>query len=84
MAKSELEKHAETFEDRTVLDAFLDWLDEEGIWLYESNDPESPHWRQPIRQTRHQLLDEYFGIDPVQLEKERRALIMQVRELGKG
>jgi hypothetical protein len=77
MAKSELVKHAETFEDRVVLGNFLAWLGDEGIRLCEHYDPEVPHLWQPIRQTCPQLLDKYLGIDPVQLEKERRELIKQ-------
>jgi len=80
---SELEKHSQTVEQRKTIEEFLDWLNEGKILLgsyiklYEDSDTEE---MAPILQNRQELLDEYFNIDPVQLEKERRELLEQARK----
>ena len=79
---NELEKHSKTFEQRRIVEEFLDWLNENEILLgeyikpYKAMDIER---LAPILKNRQEFLDEYFDIDPVQLEKERRELLEQAR-----
>lgn len=80
---SELEKHSQTVEQRKTIEVFLDWLNEKEISLgsyvkpFKDSDTER---MAPIPKNRQELLDEYFGIDPVQLDKERRELLEQARK----
>ena len=82
MDMSELEKNSWTFEQRQVIGEFLDWLNENEILLgeyikpYKAMDIER---LAPILKNSQELLDKYFDIDPVQLEKERRELLEQAR-----
>ena len=81
MAKSELEKHSETFDKRVTLTDFLDWFDVRGYFVCYYSDREQELARPiPIPETQGKLLDEYFGIDAAQLEAERRELIRKARE----
>ena len=83
MEMNELEKHSQTFEQRQAIEGFLDWLNEMEILLgeyikpYKAMDIER---MAPILKNRQELLDKYFDIDPVQLEKERRELLEQARK----
>lgn len=80
---SELEKHSQTVEQRKTIEEFLDWLNENKILLggyikpFKDSDTER---MAPILQNRQELLDEYFDIDPVQLDKERRELLNREHE----
>lgn len=80
---SELEKHSKTFEQRRTIGEFLDWCNENKILLggyikpFKDSDTER---MAPILQNRQELLDKYFDIDPVRLEKERRELLEQARK----
>ena len=82
---NELEKHSKTFEQRRIVQEFLDWLNENEILLgeyikpYKAMDVER---LAPILKNSQELLDEYFDIDPVQLEKERRELLDEARRAG--
>jgi len=75
---SELEKNSKTFEQRRIIGEFLDWCNEREISLgsyvkpFKDSDTER---MAPIPKNRQEFLDEYFGIDPVQLDKERRELL---------
>jgi len=79
---NELEKHAWTCEQRGVIEEFLDWLNENEILLgeYIRLSEGCAERLAPILKNRQELLDEFFGIDPVQLEKERRELLEQARK----
>ena len=83
MEMNELEKHSQTFEQRRGIEEFLDWLNENEILLgeyikpYKAMDVER---LAPILSNKQELLDKYFDIDPVQLEKERRELLEQARK----
>lgn len=77
---SELEKNSKTFEQRRTIGEFLDWLNEKEILL--STYIKFKNYAErlaPIPKNRQELLDEYFDIDPVQLDKERRELLEQAR-----
>lgn len=77
---NELEKHSKTFEQRVVVEEFLDWLNEEKVLLGEYVKP-GGHCAErlaPILGNRQELLDRYFGIDPAKLDQERRKLLETV------
>jgi len=80
---NELEKHNKTFEQRKAIEEFLDWLNEGKIMLgsyikpFKDSDTER---LSPILQNRQELLDQYFGVDPVQLDKERKALLKEAEK----
>lgn len=62
-----LEKWAEKLEERDLLDYFLDWLVAHG---------HQPPW---FHSGREAALDAFFEIDRLQLDRERRELLAQVR-----
>lgn len=77
---NELEKHSKTFEERRVIGEFLDWLGEQKIVLSAHIEDQDYLGLAQILQNRQELLDQYFRIDPVQLDKERRALLEQAKK----
>lgn len=80
MNMNELEKYSQVFEQRKTVEEFLDWLNEEEILLCSllREGRVVERWA-PILKNRQELLDKYFDIDPVQLGKERRKLLEQLR-----
>ncbi len=64
-------------EDSQRIGEFLEWLAEQEITLAKWNDNEEELFE--IRQSREQLLANYFEIDLVKAEKERQALLDEVR-----
>jgi hypothetical protein len=84
MEMKELEKHSWSFEQRRVIEEFMDWLNEKKILLGEYVKPfkyMDTERMAPILKNRQELLDEYFDIDPVQLDKERRELLAKARNM---
>lgn len=80
---NELEKHSWSCEQRGVIEEFLDWLNEKEILLSTYIKFKDYAERlAPILENRQELLDEFFDIDSVQLEKERRELLEQARRSG--
>ena len=81
----ELEKNSDTFEQRRTIGEFLDWCNEKEISLgsyihpYKDIDIER---MAPILKNTQELLDEYFGIDPIQLERERREQYYRRKDLS--
>lgn len=79
----QLKRYSDTVEDRQTIDEFLDWCNEREISLgsyvkpFKDSDTER---MAPIPKNQQELLDEYFDIDPAQLDKERRELLEQARK----
>ena len=73
---SELQKNADTFEDRRTIMEFLEFIssDDRAICAVVDEDRFEDRWA-PITENQEHLLDRYFSIDSAKLEKERRALI---------
>lgn len=74
---SQLDKWAEELPTRNVVREFLEWCDEQQIelasWLPGGNR------LRPLTEERERMLDRYFGIDAMQLERERMALLEKHR-----
>jgi hypothetical protein len=67
-----LNKLKEVHEQSQLIGEFLDWLQLEKhvhFVVYENGQPYVPNY------TVDSLLHEYFGIDPAEEEKERRAVL---------
>ncbi len=83
MEQTELDKHAKTHDARWAINEFLEWLSKEGIelskWKNINSGLNGTDRLMVLRKGRHELLDEYFNIDPAKLEKERRALLENAR-----
>lgn len=79
--KSELEKWSDNIEERRIIADFLEWVDGNRYVVAEWYGQEWPKL-QPISHSHHALLDEFYEVDNVQLEKERRALIEEARKLN--
>lgn len=62
-----LDRWAESVDERTKLEDFLDWL------------PNAGHTAPRFHSGREAALDAYFGIDRTQLEAERRILLAACR-----
>lgn len=80
---SELDKWSKVHERARAIQEFLDFLNEKGISLctLENDDeyPDTPRYF-PNLIGREDLIYECYGIDPVQLEQERRSLLKQAVE----
>lgn len=78
---TEAEKFIAAKPKAEVLSEFLDWLDGEGIALAESVPKYAYHsaTHAPISESRESLLCRFFGIDRDELERERRAILEEMR-----
>lgn len=57
---------------------FLEWCQEEGYVLASFDEATGTCW--PIRKRIEQLLADYFEIDLVKVEAERRAMLAEIRD----
>ena len=73
---NELEKWSKVQENVVEIEEFLVWLGEKGIVLCESKEGE--WWPNYFiaRKTFRELLEEFYEIDAVKLDKERRKLLL--------
>lgn len=71
---------SEVSEEMDTIRQFVDWLAEQGIHLAETSVVSGCSY--PVLVTVDYLLNQYYGIDPVALEQERRALLEQARTLS--
>jgi len=65
-----------------AISEFLEWLDTQGIVLARPDmvTKALPRcWHLPITERHESLLERFFGIDPVALENERRAMLADMR-----
>jgi hypothetical protein len=58
---------------------FLDWLEEKGLWL-ANMDVEGPRMS-PYYYKKENILAEFFGIDLKKIEKEKLAMLEELRAL---
>lgn len=81
--KKEVDRWGENFEDRGKIIEFMNFLDEKELKICsyptEPDNVVEGYWL-PINQTYDKLLNEFFDIDEVQLEKERRELLEGLRK----
>lgn len=81
--RKEVDKWSESFEDRRKIIEFMDFLDEKGFKICryptEKDEVMEGYWL-PINQSYDKLLNEFFGIDEVQLGKERREILERLRK----
>lgn len=73
----ELEKMKNAQAESQIIGAFLDSLSEQGISL-ASYDGMDRLW--PVSKSIEQILADYFQIDLVKVEKERRAILEHIRQ----
>lgn len=75
---------SEHYDERMSVNRFIEWLEERGIVLCQRE----PDLRRefdfvPAAKNADRLFMDYIGIDQVELENERRALLDWQRELNK-
>ena len=73
----ELDKMKAVQGDSQVIGAFIDSLSEQGIHLAKYGDGDDM-W--PVSKSIEQILADYFEIDLVKVEKERRAILDHIRK----
>lgn len=73
---------AEVSEEMDTIRQFVDWLAEQGIHLGQVS-PSSGRLYSTSA-TVEVLLYQYYGVDSVKLEQERRMLLTQARALSEG
>lgn len=81
--KKQVDRWSESLNDREKIIGFMHFLDEKGFVICSySNEPDNVIEEQlfPINKSNDQLLNEYFDIDDVQLEKERREILERMRK----
>jgi len=86
----ECDKLNDRHDEWNAIYQFKEWLEEKKIWLAqritkrefygEEYEEEPMDTLVPIPQTIETLLYEYFDVDPVKLEQERRELLSSLRE----
>jgi len=87
MEYPELEKMKKIQDESQSIGQFIDWMEQKKqIWLckYEDSDDKIDPRPMPISQGTQQLLAEYFEIDMVKVEEERRQILEDIRQKNKG
>ena len=77
---SELEKNRITFDARRTIEEFLDFLNTKDIELATWGEVSGVDKLFPIGKNRQELLNIYFNINAIKLERERRELLKKVVE----
>ncbi len=90
MSYPECDKMNERTDEWNAIYPFMEWLQEKKIWLahtitkreYYGKDYEDEPMETmvPISQSLEKLLYEYFDVNPVVLEQERRELLESLKE----
>lgn len=79
----QLDKMVEVKDESQMISNFLDWLDEKEIVLAEWSGSDCDECGDEILihliRTKEQLLANYFNIDLVKAEKERQAILDNIR-----
>lgn len=84
MAKhKELDKMQKVQNQSQTIGEFLGWLSEQKIWLSKYDTDQHYDRLFPLHTGTEQLLADYFEIDLDKAEKERQALLDEVREQNK-
>lgn len=77
----ECEKLGRVHEQIVAITQFMEWLSGKGVILGETKEViEDFAGFYPCRKGIIELLNEYFDIDPKKLEKERRAMLEELRK----
>ena len=76
----ELEKWSKVHENVREIEEFLVWLNEKGIVLCEYKEDTFSLRYFIARKTFRELLEEFYKIDAVKLEQERRKLLYDAQE----
>lgn len=66
--------------ERTTINNFVEWLQEQGIWLCDRDEGSNFSEYRPISKRSDSLIMEYLEIDEKALEKERRQLLDEQRK----
>jgi len=77
MGKSNIEINNKRWDDRLLLNEFIDWLDGNDHRLVKDETKEehfSPHYSALTTMGIEKLINRFFGIDDAGLEKERQAI----------
>lgn len=74
---SEMEKARLNAPARVAIMEFLDWLDAKAIRLAKYGDGQH---LEMVTKSKVELVDEYFEVDPVKLEAERRLSLLDLLE----
>ena len=61
---------------------FLEWIKSEGYVLCKYNEQGPRHEYLPIHKTIDTLLHDFFEIDPMEEEREKRALLDEIRSMN--
>lgn len=79
----ELDKMLSNKDKSQTIGEFLDWLmSEKKVILCVYDEKISEHHPYPIRKSIEELLAEYYGIDLKKCEKERMALLNNLRKIN--
>lgn len=77
MTYPEHEKLSKVRDHSQAIGEFLDWASEKGWSLAEWDEDDLHLW--PVRKSVQEILAEYFKIDLVKLEDEKRAMLDEIR-----
>ena len=81
-------KLREVSDDSQKIGEFLEWMNGKGYWIGkygrytdpETEEEEGEEELIPIKKSTEELLADYFEIDLNQVEKERRAILEEIRK----
>lgn len=79
----EAEKLAQASRERIVLDAFLEWCEDQRIELGKWESGTLNDNFEPLVEKPRDIVFRYLGIDPKKLEAERKALLDMQRSANK-
>jgi hypothetical protein len=85
IATPELDRMLVVKKKSQAIGEFIEWLGENGMWVGEWHEDVSgvmPSFGAPVGKSIEQLLADFYGIDLVKAEQERRAILAEIAKAG--
>ena len=80
MSYPEHDKMREVKPQSQAIGGFLEWLEEQGIWL--ANHADSDVHLSPFWYSKEKILAKFFGIDLAKIGEEKDAMVAELRAMN--
>lgn len=78
------EKWGEVCDQASEIVAFVEWMSSEHGAHFAVRSEQNPYFDVAINPPLQDLVMRFYGVDPVEIERERRAIITAIREAPDG
>jgi hypothetical protein len=84
MDTPELDKMLRVKDESQAIGEFIEWLGANGMWIgrWSEDGVTREQFGDPVSTSIEQLLADFYGIDLVKAEQERRAILAEIAKAG--